>query len=501
MTRVFEFRVFAFAMLLSFVLAGCGPGSESGGAAPPDDVIVESPDSDVEDADTQADSAVEAQVSDNSVAETEFVVDRAALREIDGFTITKLSVKELGTIIIAEISQEKYEARVIGISSDDPSGISPYAAIDRQNAEFVIGSGFVESFVPPVPSGLLVVNSATVSPVYEEGFSSLLAVMAGSATIVAAEEWADERISGAFQTGPRLVQDGNSVRLDLKRGSATRGFVALRNDNSVVAGVTLGKVDLQVLADFLAAPAATGGLEVVSAINLAGGGSEAFMYQSELVFGNVKSRQASMLAFARKPGSIAKEEVVSAMARRTGIDAAACARCVDATLEMIAGSLRDGQNVSVGGFGTFNVIERDSRQGRNPRTGELIEIAATRVPGFKPGRNLRDQVNGDFAVAQRSADDASTPPSRERLLPLARIAATADLDTDAVRICTDAFFAEIADALVREIGVALVSFGTFSVTRRAERSERNPKTGESIYIPASKIVRFKASKTLKDAVN
>jgi len=62
-------------------------------------------------------------------------------------------------------------------------------------------------------------------------------------------------------------------------------------------------------------------------------------------------------------------------------------------LGTISGALGQGDSVSLVGFGTFSVKHRAARQGRNPRTGETIQIAATSVPGFKAGRALKDAVN------------------------------------------------------------------------------------------------------------
>jgi DNA-binding protein HU-beta len=62
-------------------------------------------------------------------------------------------------------------------------------------------------------------------------------------------------------------------------------------------------------------------------------------------------------------------------------------------VDAIAKSLKRGQQVAVVGFGTFSVKHRAARQGRNPRTGETIQIAASNVPGFKAGKALKDAVN------------------------------------------------------------------------------------------------------------
>lgn len=88
-----------------------------------------------------------------------------------------------------------------------------------------------------------------------------------------------------------------------------------------------------------------------------------------------------------------KRELTDAVASAAGLAKADAARAVDAVLSAISGALGQGDSVSLVGFGTFSVKHRAARQGRNPRTGETIQIAATSVPGFKAGRALRDAVN------------------------------------------------------------------------------------------------------------
>jgi integration host factor subunit beta len=63
------------------------------------------------------------------------------------------------------------------------------------------------------------------------------------------------------------------------------------------------------------------------------------------------------------------------------------------TLDEIAVALEKGQRVELRGFGAFSVRTREARQGRNPRTGETVKVAAKRVPFFKPGKELRERVN------------------------------------------------------------------------------------------------------------
>ena len=67
---------------------------------------------------------------------------------------------------------------------------------------------------------------------------------------------------------------------------------------------------------------------------------------------------------------------------------------LDATLNAIGDALKADDSVQLIGFGTFGVKERAAREGRNPRTGEVVKIAAVKAPAFKPGKALKDKVNG-----------------------------------------------------------------------------------------------------------
>lgn len=88
-----------------------------------------------------------------------------------------------------------------------------------------------------------------------------------------------------------------------------------------------------------------------------------------------------------------KAELIDAVADEANLSKADAGRAVDAVVDSISSALKQGQQVSIVGFGTFGVKHRASRSGRNPRTGETIEIAATNVPGFKAGKALKDAVN------------------------------------------------------------------------------------------------------------
>ncbi len=88
-----------------------------------------------------------------------------------------------------------------------------------------------------------------------------------------------------------------------------------------------------------------------------------------------------------------KKELAAAMAEAADISQAAAARALDGMISAITQSLRDGESVSIVGFGTFLVRDRAARTGRNPKTGETIQIAASKSPAFKAGKALKDAVN------------------------------------------------------------------------------------------------------------
>ena len=88
-----------------------------------------------------------------------------------------------------------------------------------------------------------------------------------------------------------------------------------------------------------------------------------------------------------------KGELIEAVADSADLSRADATRAVDAVLDNVSRTLSHGGTVSLVGFGTFSVKSRAARQGRNPRTGETIQIKASKVPGFKAGKALKDAVN------------------------------------------------------------------------------------------------------------
>lgn len=88
-----------------------------------------------------------------------------------------------------------------------------------------------------------------------------------------------------------------------------------------------------------------------------------------------------------------KSELIDAVAAAADLSKASAGRALDAMVDSVTNALKDGDQVVLVGFGTFSVKERAARTGRNPQTGEPIEIAAAKVPSFKAGKALKDAVN------------------------------------------------------------------------------------------------------------
>lgn len=88
-----------------------------------------------------------------------------------------------------------------------------------------------------------------------------------------------------------------------------------------------------------------------------------------------------------------KNDLVASVAEAAGLSKSDAAKAVDAVFDGIEGALKKGDEVRLVGFGTFAVSARAASEGRNPRTGEKISIAASKQPKFKAGKGLKDAVN------------------------------------------------------------------------------------------------------------
>jgi DNA-binding protein HU-beta len=88
-----------------------------------------------------------------------------------------------------------------------------------------------------------------------------------------------------------------------------------------------------------------------------------------------------------------RNELVDSVSSKTDMKKSEASKAVDAVFDAIADALKGGDEVRLVGFGTFSVASRAASEGRNPRTGEKIQIAASKQAKFKPGKGLRDSLN------------------------------------------------------------------------------------------------------------
>jgi DNA-binding protein HU-beta len=88
-----------------------------------------------------------------------------------------------------------------------------------------------------------------------------------------------------------------------------------------------------------------------------------------------------------------KNDLISAVAESSGLTRNDAVKAVEGVFDAISGALKSGDEVRLVGFGTFSVAKRKASTGRNPRTGEAMEIKASSQPKFKAGKSLKDAVN------------------------------------------------------------------------------------------------------------
>ena len=93
-----------------------------------------------------------------------------------------------------------------------------------------------------------------------------------------------------------------------------------------------------------------------------------------------------------------KNELINEVAKKSELTKADATKAVDAFIDAIEKSLKKGNDVRLVGFGTFTVVKRKATEGRNPRTGDAIKIAASKQPKFKPGKALKETINGKKAA-------------------------------------------------------------------------------------------------------
>ena len=102
-----------------------------------------------------------------------------------------------------------------------------------------------------------------------------------------------------------------------------------------------------------------------------------------------------------------KSELIDAIAAGADISKASAGRALDSALDAVTGALKNGDQVSLVGFGTYSVKHRAARAGRNPQTGAEIQIKAASVPSFKAGKALKDAVNKEQTGPPLNAEESS----------------------------------------------------------------------------------------------
>lgn len=92
--------------------------------------------------------------------------------------------------------------------------------------------------------------------------------------------------------------------------------------------------------------------------------------------------------------AITKDDLANKVAELSGLDAAQAKSAVEATIDAITAELKAGNEIKFTGFGKFSTVDRPAREGRNPQTGQPVQIAAKTAPKFTPGAKLKEAVNG-----------------------------------------------------------------------------------------------------------
>jgi DNA-binding protein HU-beta len=120
------------------------------------------------------------------------------------------------------------------------------------------------------------------------------------------------------------------------------------------------------------------------------------LYQSQVKSQRLRDIENYLTNFIPCPeggSAVNKNDLISSVAADSGLSKADATKAVDAVFDSIEKSLKSGNEVRLVGFGTFSVADRKASTGRNPRTGESIQIPASKQPKFKAGKGLKEAVN------------------------------------------------------------------------------------------------------------
>ncbi|HET7711893.1 MAG TPA: integration host factor subunit beta [Thermoanaerobaculia bacterium] len=113
-----------------------------------------------------------------------------------------------------------------------------------------------------------------------------------------------------------------------------------------------------------------------------------------------------------KAGVMTKAELVDEVARVVQLTKKQAETIVNVVFDSIVDSLRTGQKIELRGFGSFRLRSRKSRTGRNPKTGEKVEVPSKKIPYFKPGKELKELINSSIDGA--GGEETTAPPSEPR---------------------------------------------------------------------------------------
>ena len=112
-----------------------------------------------------------------------------------------------------------------------------------------------------------------------------------------------------------------------------------------------------------------------------------------------------------KQPTLTKADLIEEVLRVTELPRKESESIVETIFDSIIGALQKGEKIEIRGFGSFRTRERRGRVGRNPKTGEKVEVPAKKIPFFKPSKELKDLVNGDASAAEHAP--AAVPPAAQ----------------------------------------------------------------------------------------
>jgi integration host factor subunit beta len=110
---------------------------------------------------------------------------------------------------------------------------------------------------------------------------------------------------------------------------------------------------------------------------------------------------------AKKPSVMTKAELVDEVARAVHLTKKQAETIVNIVFDSIVESLRNGEKIELRGFGSFRLRSRKSRTGRNPKTGDKVEVPSKKIPYFKPGKELKELINLAFQEQNSAEDDGA----------------------------------------------------------------------------------------------